>query len=119
MHHQTSSPIGFGFDDLKDVIDNTYQYASRLFEVPLGKIERGYQADLILIDYQPPTPLTKDNVFGHLFFGLFQDFTPDDVFIAGTQVLTNKHLSPRLKQLFLKAPAHAEGLWKKIEKEGT
>ena len=36
----------------------------------IGRIETGAQADLILVDYFPPTPLGPDNLFGHLLFGI-------------------------------------------------
>jgi cytosine/adenosine deaminase-related metal-dependent hydrolase len=36
----------------------------------LGSIETGAKADLLLVDYFPPTPLDRDNLFGHLLFGV-------------------------------------------------
>jgi len=35
-----------------------------------GRVEAGCPADLVLWDYDPPTPLVSDNVAGHLAFGL-------------------------------------------------
>lgn len=35
-----------------------------------GRIAEGAVADLVLFDYDPPTPLTTENVGGHLLFGL-------------------------------------------------
>lgn len=36
----------------------------------VGRIAPGYLADLILVDYSPPTPLSSDNLWGHFLFGL-------------------------------------------------
>ncbi|MBI4179611.1 putative aminohydrolase SsnA [bacterium] len=44
--------------------------ASRLFGSRLGVIEKGAAADLIRLDYHPPTPFTDETFYGHLLFGL-------------------------------------------------
>ncbi len=35
-----------------------------------GRVEAGAAADLVLWDYDPPTPLTGDNLAGHLAYGI-------------------------------------------------
>jgi len=35
-----------------------------------GKVEAGCPADLVLMDYDPPTPLTAATLAGHLAYGL-------------------------------------------------
>jgi putative selenium metabolism protein SsnA len=47
-------------------------FASQVFRAPLGRIAPGALADLVVWDYVPYTPLTSDNVPGHLIFGLPQ-----------------------------------------------
>ncbi len=42
----------------------------RLSGRKVGRIEAGYLADLILVDYYPPTPMSEDNFFGHFLFGV-------------------------------------------------
>jgi len=49
---------------------NNTAILGRFFPRPLGILEKGASADVILVDYHAPTPLTKDNFFGHLLFGL-------------------------------------------------
>lgn len=44
--------------------------ASLFWERPLGVIEEGALADIILLDYHPPTPLTSGNLPWHLEFGM-------------------------------------------------
>lgn len=43
--------------------------ARRIFGRPLGELKQGGYGDLIILDYNPATPMTKDNVAGHLFYG--------------------------------------------------
>lgn len=119
MHHKSTSPISFSFDDLLTIINNTYDYASEQLNVQLGKITKGYKSDFLLLPYDEPTPLNKDNIFGHLFFGLFNNFRPKDVFVNGDYVLKNYNVKNSLQSEFKKAKESALLLWDQIEKEGT
>lgn len=44
--------------------------ANRYFETPLGILREGAAADVIVVEYDPLTPLTADNINGHLLFGV-------------------------------------------------
>lgn len=118
MHHKTESPLLFSFDDLKQIINDTYDYASDILGCKLGRIEVGYKSDLLILDYISPTPVNKDNIFGHLFFGLFHNFKPSDVYINGTQVLKERQVNEELTIKYKKASLVAKKLWEKIENEG-
>jgi len=111
------TPNLFGFDELKKMINESYQYASRILDVKLGKIEEGYEADLLVIPYMPPTPINESNVFGHLFFGLFNSFKPRCVFIAGKQIVQYYNVNEYLNDQYFKANQYAAKLWDRINKE--
>ncbi len=51
-------------------IQNNPSIASRLVGDRVGVLERGALADVIVLDYDPPTPLVDGNFGGHLIFGL-------------------------------------------------
>ena len=119
MHHKSTSPVSFSFDDLLIIINNTYDYASQQLDIKLGKIQKGFKSDFLLLPYDEPTPLNKDNIFGHLFFGLFNSFRPKDVFVNGDYVLQNYNVKESLQSEFKKAKDSALLLWDKIEKEGS
>lgn len=118
MHHTSKSSTKFNFGDLIKIINNTYTYASTILETKLGKIEVGYASDLLIVPYNNPTPLNKENVFGHLFFGLFNDFKPSDVFVNGVHILKNYKISSKLDNIYSQSSKYAERLWKKIQEEG-
>jgi putative selenium metabolism protein SsnA len=40
------------------------------FSKPIGKLAAGCYADVIIVDYDPPTPLNENNVNGHILFGM-------------------------------------------------
>ena len=57
MKHRYSSPSAFGLDDLLEVIDNNYSYINKTTGSRIGRIEKGYDADLLSVEYEPPTPM--------------------------------------------------------------
>lgn len=118
MHHKEESPLGFSLEDLKKIIDDTYDYAGNILDVKLGKIKAGYCADLVILDYNSPTSVSQNNILSHLFFGLFHDFKPSEVYIDGKHILKNKQVNKDVNKLYKKAPIYADILWSSIAKEG-
>ena len=51
------------------LFDNNPKMANRYFETPLGVLRTGAAADVIVVDYDPPTPLHAGNINSHLLFG--------------------------------------------------
>lgn len=51
-------------------LDTNAEVATQFFGVPLGALAPGYAADLIVVDYDPYTPLNPANFWGHLLFGM-------------------------------------------------
>jgi putative selenium metabolism protein SsnA len=69
--HQAADPQAFSFADIYDVaFVRPARLASRRFGCTLGEIAVGAAADLMVLDYDPPTPLTSDNFLGHWLFGM-------------------------------------------------
>lgn len=68
--------------------------ATQFFPRSLGRLEPGAFADLILVDYDPPTPLTLDNLPWHLIFGF--DGRNVDTTIVGGRVLMAGRQIPHL-----------------------
>ncbi len=48
------------------LLKNNYSAVFRLTGIPLGKIEEGYKADLVILDYPSPTPVESGNFIEHL-----------------------------------------------------
>lgn len=49
---------------------NNAAMAGRSFDTPLGVLEPGAAADIIVSDYNPLTPMTAANCDGHILFGM-------------------------------------------------
>ncbi|MCD6386139.1 putative aminohydrolase SsnA [Candidatus Sumerlaeota bacterium] len=101
-------------ESYKALISTNAEVASEMFGVKLGAIQPGAAADLLLIDYFPPTPITPDNLAGHLFFGLF-DAPVDTTIVNGKILMHNKKLLTLDEQFIsAKAQEYARRLWQRF-----
>ncbi|MCK5759561.1 MAG: amidohydrolase family protein [Clostridiales bacterium] len=114
MKHRYSAPVAFGMDDLIDIIDNNNKYVNENFGIKVGRLQKGYDADFLSIEYEPPTPMHKDNAFGHILFGMAENFTPEHVWCKGKQVIKHYQVSNELKEKYKEAKKTAAKLWERI-----
>ena len=92
-----------------------HRLAAAFFGVPLGTLERGAPADLVVLDYRPPTPLTSDNLAGHLLFGLDRSHVRSTM-VSGRFVLRDRRITTVDEvAVFARARRGAEALWKRME----
>ena len=49
---------------------NDAKIGARYFDAPLGVLEPGAAADVIVMDYKPYTPFSDANIDGHMIFGM-------------------------------------------------
>jgi len=120
MHHQTGSPIGFDLDDLHKMILNSYDVVNDLMTIRLGRLIADYESDIIMLPYQPHTPMNKDNALGHLFYGLFHNFRAKHVWCKGVNIIENYQLSPgksNIQEDIQGLKIMNEGLWQAINEE--
>ena len=90
--------------------------AGRVFGEPLlGRIAAGAPADLTVLDYAAPTPLSAGNVAGHWIFGLSPRHVRD-VVVAGELVIADRR-STRVDAARLAAEAATEAgrLWARLQ----
>jgi putative selenium metabolism protein SsnA len=96
VHKQaTGDPRTMPADQVIQMAWNNNARIARTFFPGLGRrfgeLAKGAPADVILVDYEPPTPLTAGNLPWHIIFGL--DGTRVDTTIVGGRILMrNKKL---------------------------
>jgi putative selenium metabolism protein SsnA len=91
------------------------ELATQLWGFPLGTLEEGAAADVILVDYQAPTPLTDDTVLGHIIFGISQA-TVDTTICGGRVLMAGKRLRIDVDEARLAARSRelATRLWERF-----
>ena len=99
-----------------DIINNAYQYVGRRLGIRIGKIQESYVSDFLLVPYTPFTDMNSSNAFGHLFFGLYPNFRPNDVYLDGVRIVKNGELaSKKAREELIKSRTYSEKLWKKVK----
>ena len=103
-----------------DVIDiavyNNSKLAGYFFENPqIGKLTPGSPADLILVDYHSPTPISVDNAPWHILFG-FNESMITSTMVAGKFIMKDRVLEGiDEEKIFAHAREHSKGVWKRYE----
>ena len=114
--HRRQDDAGAAWDVVTDslTVENP-RLASRLWGFPLGTLVEGAAADLILMDYDPPTPMESDNALGHLVFGLSQA-SVDTTICAGHILMEGRQLKLDLDETELNARSRelARKLWERF-----
>jgi cytosine/adenosine deaminase-related metal-dependent hydrolase len=115
MHMRGGNPWEFSGNDLLNCIRNVYDYAGSLLGISIGRLEPGYVADMTVLPYYPPTPLTKTNIFGHLAGGVFGRFHPREVWCGGELRLQNHEPVRNEAEVYAAAAVAAAKLWRRID----
>ena len=92
------------------------RFVGMAIEEPLlGEIRPGAAADLVVLDYDPPAPLTEDNLAGHWLFGLSSRHVRD-VFVAGRPVVEDRQLIGADREgVVARGREAAQRLWARME----
>ncbi len=97
------------------LLQNNAQIAERQFGLQLGEIAESRPADLAILDYQPPTPLSEANFLGHLIFGLV-DATVDTTVCSGKILMKGKKIiSMDEERLAARSRELAPQMWKRLQ----
>ncbi|MGI6553575.1 MAG: putative aminohydrolase SsnA [Clostridia bacterium] len=108
-----ADPSAFWKEVPQLVFVNNAKIASRFFPKPLGKLVPGAYADLIVVDYYPPSPLTEDNYYGHILFGM-AGRAVETTIINGRVLMENRRLLLMEEELTAKCRELAAGVWERF-----
>ncbi len=118
-HLKTADPVGFSLDDIREMIIDSHLFAGRLLDLPLGRIKKGYAADLIAFPYHEYTPMNENTAFSHLFFGAFPALKPQYVICGGKLMVEDYKIEKHLIDKNKESIEEASKLWERIQKEGA
>lgn len=114
-----SRHMGFSFDESFDLIKKIYfdqikfikQY---FFYYP--ELNKGDRADFIIWDYVPPTPITKDNFWGHFIYGMLESNIHSTIQQGNVLMKEGKLQSINEEKTYRKIYKQGEKLYSKMKR---
>jgi putative selenium metabolism protein SsnA len=96
------------------LLEGGQQLASALFSRPFGSLEAGSVADLVIVDYESPTPIDAGNGPWHVLFGVRTSMI-ERVMVGGRWVLRNGRIvGLDLGYVMEQARREAQRLWTRM-----
>ncbi|MCA1553909.1 MAG: amidohydrolase family protein, partial [Chloroflexi bacterium] len=114
--HASGNPsAGLSADDVLRMATTGNAEIARLFwSAPLGELAKGANADIILADYQPATPLSSANFSSHVIFGLSGSHVTTTI-CAGRLLMKDRVLLTLDEdEIAAKAREHAQLVWTRL-----
>ncbi len=109
---ESSHPVPFG--RLPEMLSAGHSLARSIFGADFGSFRVGSQADFTILEYDPPTPLSAENVLGHFLFGMHARMATG-VLVGGRWIMRDRELLTVDEELIARlARKAAERLWKKM-----
>jgi putative selenium metabolism protein SsnA len=114
LHHGDPRRMG-GYTVTDMAIYNNAALANTFFPVEVGVLKPGAAADLMFVDYNPPTPLSDGNLPWHIIFG-FRDSQVTTTIAAGKILMQDRQLlTLDEKEISAKACELAAQTWKRYQ----
>jgi putative selenium metabolism protein SsnA len=112
--HQRRDPRIGGPEMFDALFRRNAELASHVFNSRIGVIAKGAKADIIIVDYHAPTPMTPDNLIAHVVFGIAD--SPVDTTIVNGKILMRSKESRRIDEAAVAARARevANTIWKRL-----
>lgn len=92
IHKHVAGDSTVAWGELPEMLfDNNRKITERFINGQVGILKEGALADIIIVDYNPPTPINEGNINGHLLFGINGRFV-DTTVINGKVVMEDRKL---------------------------
>lgn len=111
-HRDSGGPLGPGA--FMRFLQSGNEVLHRSFGESFGRIEKGYKADLVVLDYDSPTPLVRENVAGHVLFGMGSRDV-NTVIVNGKIVMENRTFPWDVGPVYAEAQKAAQALWRRMD----
>lgn len=113
-HEKKDPRVMTPIDVIKIAIKNNGSIASRYFDNDVGIIKKGAKGDIIMLQYNSPTPVLKNNICGHIIFGMNSNLVTDSI-INGKLIMKNRELvGIDENRLCVKSQEISKKLWERI-----
>lgn len=112
-HNRCNPSVAFN-ETFKLLFENNRNIANRFFNRELGILKAGAYGDVIIVDYNPLTPMNSNNLFGHMLFG-FTGRSVITTIINGKIVMKDRELvNIDEEKIFADSREVAQKLWDKM-----
>ncbi|WP_326512520.1 putative aminohydrolase SsnA [Clostridium intestinale] len=115
IHKHNLCDPNVGFNEVSSMaFDNNRKISSKYFNKEVGALKEGAYGDVIIVDYNPLTPLNENNINGHIIFGMSGRCVTDTI-INGKVVMRNRVINTvDEEKIFSKSREIAQKLWERI-----
>ncbi|ALS38531.1 putative selenium metabolism protein SsnA [Enterococcus rotai] len=112
--HHLADPNAAWAEIPQMLFNNNPQMANRYFEKKLGVLEAEAAADVIVLDYNGPTPMTKDNYNAHILFGMNGGAVTDTIINGEIRMKNREVQGVDEEKIWHDAQVQAQSLWTRI-----
>ncbi|MDQ0149435.1 putative aminohydrolase SsnA [Eubacterium multiforme] len=96
------------------LFENNRKIAEKYFEGKIGVLEKGANADVIVVDYDPLTPMNGNNCNAHILFGVMGKSVDTTIVNGKIVVKDGKILNVNEKEILAKSREVSQKLWNRI-----
>lgn len=112
-HHKEDNTVGF-MESYDTLINQNPKIMKKLTGVDLGVLQADCKADILISDYRPKTPISSENVAGHVMFGIINEPIHSTIINGKIQMLDHKLLNVDERAIHEKSIKLAEDVWKRV-----
>jgi len=96
------------------LFESNVNICSRFFDNEIGVVKKGALADIIVVDYSAPTPITDENINSHIIFG-FIGRSVISTMINGKFVMKDRELQTiNEEKVYKESQKIADDFWKRV-----
>lgn len=71
IHKHAASDSNVAWTEIPEMLfENNREITERFIDGKVGVLKEGALADIIVVDYNPPTPINENNINAHILFGI-------------------------------------------------
>ena len=112
--HESHNPQAGWEEVFQMAFQNNREIAARFFDKTLGMLRAGSPADIIVVNYYPPTPITSENAYFHILFGISGDMV-DSTIVGGEILMEDREISGLdYERIVRRVKDQAEDFWKRF-----
>lgn len=113
LKHEQKDPRAGGEVPLL-AFDHNQSIVEKIFSQKVGRLQKGWQADVLVLDYLPPTPFTAQTWYPHLLMGVSGGMV-DTTVVAGEILMEGRELKTLDEEKVLaQTRKKASEVWKRL-----